>query len=453
MNISRSYINNSTVDVTIIPPIQERVKKTFERLEADFCKNERKIHRFPQGLRRWIGGEGDRYIVPTFVALGPYHHGEPHLQKTEELKHAAAHYLCMKSGRSVEEVYGKVLAVAGEARGCYNNDDNAVAQFSDDEFAEMMFLDGCFLLKYMNSDYGCSLLTNRMVLSTGPCMLRDIMLLENQIPWLVLDTLMSTFSMSKCVLDFLKEVITGFILGGTFMNVFIDGWDENSRPPHLLGLVRSYLISGIPPDEGIVDGDTFSIASSAAELAEMGIRVIPSKAEWFTDMNLKTKKFALPLFGEKFALSLFGELSLTPLFLNDFSACWLVNMTALEACTATLGGHPISDGFIISSYLSLLAMLMDKEEDVHELRAKGLIHSFFSNKEMLAFFKGLARHLRLGSRYFTIIQQIEDYKHNRRPFIVVHKFFYHNWRIIVKLVSIASVLVGIFKAILSLKRP
>ncbi|XP_052166197.1 UPF0481 protein At3g47200-like [Oryza glaberrima] len=450
MNISRSYINNSTVEVTIIPPIQERVKKTFERLEADFCKNERKIHRFPQGLRRWIGGEGDRYIVPTFVALGPYHHGKPHLQKTEELKHAAAHYLCMKSGRSVEEVYAKVLAVAGEARGCYDNDDNAVAQFSDDEFAEMMFLDGCFLLKYMSSDYGCSLLTNRMVLSTGLCILRDIMLLENQIPWLVLDALMSTFSIRMTVVHmFLEMIRSGFI--GSFRKGDIGRWaDENSRPPHLLGLARSYLIIGIgmPPheEEGIVDGDgdggTFSIASSAVELKEIGIRVTPSKEEWFTYMNLKT---------DKLALHLLGELSLTPFFLNDFTACWLVNMAALEACTAT---DPISDdGFIISSYLSLLAMLMDKEEDVHELRAKGLIHSFFSNKEMLAFFKGFERHLRLGSRYFTIIQQIEHYKRNKRASIVIHKLVYNNWRIIVKLVSIASVIMGIFKAILSLKRP
>ncbi|KAF0914876.1 hypothetical protein E2562_032796, partial [Oryza meyeriana var. granulata] len=134
------------VEATMIPSIQERVQKTKERLEADFSKIESKIHRFPQGLR-WIEGEGDRYIVPSFVALGPYHHGLPHLKKTEELKHAAAHYLCMKSGHSVQEVYGKVLSVAGEDRGLYEED--AVKEFSEAEFAEMMFLDGCFLLHHL----------------------------------------------------------------------------------------------------------------------------------------------------------------------------------------------------------------------------------------------------------------------------------------------------------------
>ena len=138
-------------------------------------------------------------------------------------------------------------------------------------------------------------------------------------------------------------------------------------------------------------------------------------------MNLSSRK----------VLPLFGELSLTPLFLNDSIACWLVNMVALEACCSK--EYP-RDGFVVSSYLSLLAMLMDKEEDVHELRARHIVDSFFSDQEMLAFFKGLARHLRLGSRYFAAIQKIEAYKHDKRVFIAVHKFFYHNLKIIVRLI-------------------
>uniref|UniRef100_A0ACD5ZYC1 Uncharacterized protein n=1 Tax=Avena sativa TaxID=4498 RepID=A0ACD5ZYC1_AVESA len=161
-------------------PIQELVRKTTEKLEADFSKISTKIHRFPQGLR--FVCEHERYITPSFVALGPYHHGSPELQEAEEVKHVAAHYFCSKSGHSVEEVYGKVLTIVAEARGCYTDD--AVACFSDAEFAAMMFLDGCFLLHYMHDllqymhDFMCAesaLFSNRVVLSTGPCMLRDIL--------------------------------------------------------------------------------------------------------------------------------------------------------------------------------------------------------------------------------------------------------------------------------------
>ena len=42
---------------------------TTKWLEEDFSKVETKILRFPRGLLG-IGGDGDRYIVPSVVAIG-----------------------------------------------------------------------------------------------------------------------------------------------------------------------------------------------------------------------------------------------------------------------------------------------------------------------------------------------------------------------------------------------
>uniref|UniRef100_M8BWE8 Uncharacterized protein n=1 Tax=Aegilops tauschii TaxID=37682 RepID=M8BWE8_AEGTA len=242
--------------------IQEMVRDTRERPEADFSKLDTKIQRFPQGLRP---GVEERYIIPSFVSLGPYHHGSPHLRETEELKHAAAHYFCEMSGHSVAHVYDKILHIAGEGRSCYVHD--AVAKFTDAEFA----------------------------------------------------------------------------------------------------------------------------------LAEIGIKLTASSKTGLADMSVQRGY-------------LFGQLSLTPLFVNDVTACWLISMAAYEACVSTT--YP-SDGFVISSYISFMAMLMDKEEDVHELRAKHIVGSFFSNTQRLVFFKGLATHLRLGRLYFIITDKIDKFKRER----------------------------------------
>jgi hypothetical protein len=139
-------------------------------------------------------------------------------------------------------------------------------------------------------------------------------------------------------------------------------------------------------------------------------------------------------------------------FINDVIACYLVNLVALEAAGASTASSFMSDGYVVSSYLSVLAMLMDGEQDVHELRRRGVLSSHFSNTQMLAFFKGFGQHLRLGYNYFCIVGDIEEYMRRRPVRIAVHKFVYNNYKIIVAVLSIASVLVGIFKAIYSLKQ-
>ena len=127
------------------------MSKAAERFESHFSLKLTRIHRFPHYLRG-IGGADGRYVVPGRVSIGPFYHGRAHLQETEELKPVVAHRFCRGSGRSVQEVYDKILSVTEDARGCYTTTDGSslVADLSDTEFADMMFLDGCFLLQFWN---------------------------------------------------------------------------------------------------------------------------------------------------------------------------------------------------------------------------------------------------------------------------------------------------------------
>jgi hypothetical protein len=79
-------------------------------------------------------------------------------------------------------------------------------------------------------------------------------------------------------------------------------------------------------------------------------------------------------------------------------------------------------------------MPTDKEGDVHELRAKHLLRSFFSNQQLLDFFKGLLAIKNTG------------------VMISVHNFLYNNFKTVATVLSIASVLDGIFKTIRRLKQ-
>ncbi|KAL6857256.1 hypothetical protein ACP4OV_018638 [Aristida adscensionis] len=443
----------------------EDMAKTMNKVSQALIKNQismksARIHRFPHHLRG-IGGPDGRYLKPSVVAIGPYHRHDgqqaAHLEEMEAVKHAVASQFCRDCGRSEKEVYEKIFSVIGDVRGCYTTADGSslVADLSDADLAAMMFLDGCFLLQLM-AKHDEPPIAGR-ILSSSPSIYKDIFLLENQIPWLVLEALMEFMTKGNgLVSHFIAHQMGLFFTAGRKAET--KSTDHPNKPPHLLGLLWLSLTRDIPSQTKKIRGDDVSEqrsrgkfiptgevrrSSSAVYLAQVGIKLTASTAAgWFPDMGIKRKKM------------FFGELSLSPLNLNDIVACYLANLAALEAAAATTASSTkVDDGYVVSSYLSVLAMVMDREDDVHELRGKGLLCSRFSDQRTLTFFKSLSEHLRLGHNYFIILEGINKYMREMSVWIIVHKFVYNNYRVIAAVLSIAGVLVGIFKALYSLKRP
>ncbi|BAT03599.1 Os08g0121275 [Oryza sativa Japonica Group] len=122
-------------------------------------------------------------------------------------------------------------------------------------------------------------------------------------------------------------------------------------------------------------------------------------------------------------------------------------MAALEATSSGAAASYVYGDFVVSSYLSALAMLMDREEDVQQLRGHRVVLSTFSNTQTLDLFKRIGQHLSLGSRYFVVLEQIEAYRRNRPARTMVYKFLYKHIKAISVILSIVSVFVGIFKAL------
>jgi hypothetical protein len=370
-----------------------------------------------------------------------------------------------------KEIHEQILSVPSAARSLYDKD--VVAAIGEAEFVEMMILDGMFLLQYMRMTISpqsvCSSLL-RCFHSNQACISNDIMLLENQIPWVVIEEI-NKFSNRPLQLE---DIIAK--MGRTLQ---VRG-DKNRepfelsgmyKPPHLLGLLRFYKIGGSTRCQRKSYPDairTMSKTVSVTELAELGIKLTASKTTKLIDMGIKKRP-------------LFSKIFVAPLLLDEIRSCWLVNMAALEICVATdfrwdtteesvisrtpRWGEkiekPVAPSYyqwdtnempVVCSYLAVLAMLMDREEDVHKLRSKRLVQGELSNMEMLNFFKSLIKHISGGPLYIEILEEIEDYRMKWWMFIKVHAFFYKKYKIITAVLSIIGVLVGIFKVLLSLKK-
>ncbi|KAF8736754.1 hypothetical protein HU200_014311 [Digitaria exilis] len=185
-----------------------------------------------------------------------------------------------------------------------------------------------------------------------------------------------------------------------------------------------------------------SFSVSAMELAEIGITLTANKTMQLIDMGLNQKGI------------LFPELTLAPLSLNRYRASYLVNMAAFELCTVkNFSAAPDEEDSAVCSYpILLLAKLVYTEEDVHELRVKGLLQGGggLTNQEALRFFSSF-QGLRFGPYYLRIMLQIQNYRESSRMKIKSLAFFHKHKGTIAKVVTGIGVVGGIIGTLLSVK--
>ncbi|CAO2142852.1 unnamed protein product [Urochloa humidicola] len=437
-------------------PIHVFEKVAWEyKLDVDMMKM--KIHRYPPAIRSL----GEAHTVPTTVSIGPYHHGRAHLAATERIKHVAAYHCIRESGRHVQDIYDAVVSAAADSRRLYDTtSSSAVAAIvaDDGEFFPMMFFDACFLVQYLLT---C---THSGMEHMDPSLrsffdandndvFRDIMLLENQIPWRVLEALMAfrpvpiaefVASLRGCLQD--RKVQDDSDADHHHKRrhgiAALDAAGHSSSPPpHLLGLLRLHIVgrsAARPP--ALPETEAISFSVSTIELAEIGVTLAATKTTELIHMGLEKKG------------NLFAELSLAPLSLDDTRACLLLNMAAFELC-ATPSFHDADDeDSAVCSYLLLLGMIIERDDDVHELRRRRILQGGggLTNAEALRFLTSL-QGLRLGSRYVRTMEEIENYKVKRRTRTKLHAFVYRNMKAIVTVVSGVTAVVGIFGTLKSLK--
>ncbi|KAK4424874.1 hypothetical protein Salat_1681000 [Sesamum alatum] len=145
--------------------------------------------------------------IPVAVSVGPYHHGKPELRLAEGFKPKALDLFVMGGGQNLEFCYDRVLEVIGEIKNCYEHPTGFY--YSDHELARMMLLDACFIIIHMElsipepvpepdmyrpqtlKEHKGLAMVQQLGALTLATVLRDLFLLENQIPFLVVKLLIN----------------------------------------------------------------------------------------------------------------------------------------------------------------------------------------------------------------------------------------------------------------------
>ncbi|XP_042002065.1 putative UPF0481 protein At3g02645 [Salvia splendens] len=127
---------------------------------------------------------------PVLVSIGPYHHGKPGLRRAEEFKHHCLDRCPGGDEKKKAFFSSKILEEAAAIRDSYA-EGKIVEKYDDKSLALMMLLDASIIIDFIHNYLGLpgnsfSDWQQCLGAGSGPLMVRDILLMENQIPLQVL---------------------------------------------------------------------------------------------------------------------------------------------------------------------------------------------------------------------------------------------------------------------------
>ncbi|KAF7050352.1 hypothetical protein CFC21_058734 [Triticum aestivum] len=212
---------------------------------------------------------------PQFIALGPYHHWHPHLYDMERYKIDAARRALRAAGSSLEDLVSKLACHERRVRAHYHRH----LDFQDGTLSLMMLVDGAFLLEFLTIHHhhaaakakpervSVSNWTSRMAhlidlggsgrKSAHGLILRDMLMLENQIPLFLLREIFQATCHSQsvdesttrltCMVTGLMKELCPLKMEGNFPEKQIER--DIAKHAHLLELLYHLLVPKPKPSE------------------------------------------------------------------------------------------------------------------------------------------------------------------------------------------------------------
>ncbi|XP_058084079.1 UPF0481 protein At3g47200-like [Magnolia sinica] len=405
---------------------------------------------------------------PQMVSIGPYHHGNKSLQGMEENKWLYLHsFLSGKPNHRLEDYLKAMEELEDKAGSCYS--DNIGSQVGN-EFVKMMVLDACFIveiflmfhpieqweeLKQNEEDLGLLsamdqefffhsnrfedqvLHTKRKVDLIG----YDMLLLENQIPFFVLQRIFIT-ACPVNVPDLLEKMALHFFHRFMPMNKKIELED---RYYHLLHLFRSHFIP-TPTDHGKEHNllcnpiikyvlnklKNLLIFLPSSKETSLPITEPPKMIPCATDLDLAGVKFkkneeSNSILNVKFS---HGVLEIPLLSIDDGSETLFRNLVAFEQCWPNATDH-------FTTYFWFMDCLVNTSNDVALLHHNEIIdHRLGSDEDVAQLFNRLCTgifHDPEESYLWDLHQNVQKHcknKWNRWRAILKRDYFTNPWSFI-----------------------
>ncbi|XP_059656825.1 putative UPF0481 protein At3g02645 isoform X2 [Cornus florida] len=381
--------------------------------------------------------------TPSVVCIGPLHSRKEHLQAMEADKLSYMRFLFQRIKNPEEtrkECLVAMLQMKERFKKCYP-DQAAAKQLqgiggvtSSTSLVEMMLIDGCFIIELVyryHTNEQDPILNNPFMYSA---VRRDLLLLENQIPFFVLENL---FSLTVERIEFPYGNPTPTLIG-CLLSFFGDimGLEDTSRdisrmyrwlsPYHILHLLHYFYQPRVPNNEGASRVPELGTTATQRRQrrgvsAACGQDQQPAGYEGTATqlhnegIKLRKRSCTSKLFDVKFSTHdrnyvyfWRGGLEIPRFSIYDFTESVLRNLIAFEQCYHWMG---IS---CFTSHAFLMDILMDSVEDVKLLEKAGVICNHLGSSEsVLQIFNGICKNAL--PQHFDYDELWNDMKRFRKP--------------------------------------
>lgn len=172
--------------------VNEELQKPTDRATETKQWSKRSIYKIPDCAKI----HSKRSYKPQIISFGPYHHGDEYLLPMEDHKHRALLHFLKRSKKPLEYYISSLMEVIQDLKAAYDSLEEKW-KLDTDAFLKMMILDGSFMLETLRTatqtmdDYAPNdpIFSNHGRLYFMPYIKRDMLMLENQLPILVLEKL------------------------------------------------------------------------------------------------------------------------------------------------------------------------------------------------------------------------------------------------------------------------
>jgi hypothetical protein len=367
------------------------ITKMLESSEPPFLSPECCIYMVPSDLRKL----NEKAYTPRVISIGPFHHGDERLETMEKLKVAYFKRFVQKAVLNVENLVSIIKHREPDVRRCYSH----TSGLSSDNYVKMILLDASFIIviflvhcvEEWRSYVNFTPFSQRL---KAP-VLSDIWLLENQLPFFIIEELYNLAFASRSNYPSFTQLACEIFedLARSFLSL-------QEEPPmssysdfeimHFADLLRTL---SLPQSQRLqkrnYDKQVKCNLYSASQLDKAGVELKVSSSECLFDLKFTN-----------------GVLEIPCLTLYDETESLFRNLVALEQC------HYQSDLYV-TGYILVLDFLIDTVKDVNLLVQKGiLVNTLGDSNAVTTWVNKLSRQIyysKMNSNYISLCEQLNKF--------------------------------------------